>query len=65
MNYFKLWCEWDYGQDYYIFTSEDAGKAWLANRIDENELKELEFNCVLDIFEEGLAGFEIVKLVTE
>lgn len=64
---FRLWCELDYGQDSVIFTSEQAGKNWLDSailNIDGIEYYSGEFpNCVEDLFNEGLAGFEPVTII--
>lgn len=63
MNYLKMWCEWDYEQDQCIFASEQAGKDYLTQRIDPEELRDMGFNSIEQIFEENLAGFSIVELV--
>ena len=63
MNYLVLWVEWDYGQENYIFASEQAGKDWLTSRIDPQELHSMDFNSIEQIFEEGLAGFSFVELI--
>lgn len=64
-TFLKLWCEWDFGQDGFIFDDEATGKAWLKETIlnSGNTLDELGFISVEQIFDEGLAGFDIVQLV--
>lgn len=67
MNYLQLWCEWDYGQETMLFTSEEQGRKWLEKkmrRYDGNDVFEenwpLGIEQVFD--EEHLAGFTIVTV---
>jgi len=57
----KLWCEWDFGQDSFIFSNEEKAKAYLEKAMGE-ELKGLDFNNIDQVFEEGLAGYEVVTV---
>lgn len=64
MNYIKLWCEWDYGQDAVIFSNESVAKNWLcASMGGHDELTEMGFGSVEGVFDEGLAGFNIISLI--
>lgn len=59
MRLIKLWCEYDHGQDDFVFADQDSATAWLvAATIHEDE----EYRAV-SLFEEGLAGFSIVTLI--
>ena len=63
-HYLKLWCEWDYGQDSVIFTEESVAKNWLyVNMGGREELDEIGFGSVEEIFDEYLAGFNIISLI--
>lgn len=64
MNYLQMWTEWGYGEEQYIFASEQAGKDYLTRCIDPEELRDMGFNSIEQIFEEGLAGFKEVELVS-
>lgn len=44
---FKIWCEWDVGQEGLVFTTEVAAEKWLANNVN-----------LAECFEEGLTGKE-------
>lgn len=57
----NLWCGWDFGQDYYIFTDENKAKAYLAKAMND-QLDELGFNNIQEVFDEGLAGYEVVTV---
>jgi hypothetical protein len=64
MCYLRLWVEWDYGQDSYIFTDEDKAKEWLWKQIQDNGDFASEFpDGVEMLFEEGLAGFQTVTIL--
>lgn len=60
-NLVKLWVEWDVGQDEVVFKTAASAIRWL-----EKQLKEfgIEYS-VSQLEEEGLFGFEPVRLVEE
>jgi hypothetical protein len=67
-TYFRLWCEWDYGQETVIFTEERVAKNWLYARIIEVNGKEFFADSDIEddedfLFDEGLAGLEFVTLI--
>lgn len=61
-RFFKLWCEWDYGQDGYVFDTEQAAKDWLTRSVKEIDGDEPNVT-VEEMFDEGLAGLDIVTLI--
>jgi len=67
-TFLKMWCEWDYGQDDVLFVTEDCGKRWLERqiiRVDGSWPRDIFGENIQTIFDEGLAGFSVVTLVTE
>ncbi len=58
---FKLWLEWDYGQDDLIFTSRDDAVRWMNGNIDYQDF-DPPFRDADAIFEEGLAGMREVEV---
>lgn len=62
----RLWCEWDYGQENFIFTSEAAGRAWLEKAVlDIDGGFDLDDfpDGISDYFDQGLAGFGPVTII--
>lgn len=59
---FKLYCEWSYGQETLIFTSETAARDWLEWRI-KDDLEAMGFECFQDIFDEGFADIAPVTII--
>lgn len=60
---FKIWLEWDYGQDYVVFTSKDKAEQWVtALQIEDYDdpTKYLTYN---DIYEEGLCGIIELEVI--
>jgi hypothetical protein len=60
---FRLWCEWDCGQDELLFNSEEDAKLFLKLYFHEeskaeghNVLYSMDFHSVDEIFEQGLAS---------
>ena len=66
MRYLKLWCEWDYGQENILFTSEEQGRKWLEQEMREiggpEEFLESFPGGIEQVFAEHLAGFEIMSV---
>lgn len=58
----KLWTEWDFGQDYFVFTSEEKAKAWLWEAM-QDQLDQFSFTTPDCIFNEGFAGFHPVTVI--
>lgn len=62
-RFFKLWVEWDYGQDSFVFDTEQAALDWLqrtATDIDDGAEGAM---SAQEMFDEGLAGLDIVTLI--
>lgn len=65
MEFYTLWCEWDYGQNVLLFTEKSHGKIWLEEQMRENNeewFAEEWPNGIQDVFDEGLAGFEVARV---
>ena len=58
---FKLWCEWDIGQENCIFSSEGAAWNYFQRNLNLDEFGG-EFFSHKQIFDEGLAGIEGVRV---
>lgn len=58
----SIWCEWDVGQEHYVFKTKEAAMKWLENN---NYIKEiLEEESTLDeLFDDGLIGYTELKVV--
>ena len=59
----RIWCEWDLGQDYYVFTDEEKALAWLNKAVASNEDLSDEFSSGQQVIDEGLAGFKILTVI--
>lgn len=57
----KLWCEWDFGQDEYIFDTTQNAFMWLQRTISLETLKELALDSHQQLFDEGLAGYKLLR----
>lgn len=55
---FKLWCEYDYGQDGVIFVTKLDAEHFLQKRIDEQE----DDWTAKELFDDGLADVEKVEI---
>jgi hypothetical protein len=58
---FKLWIEWDFGQDDFIFKTKEDAKHWFRENVNLDDLGD-EFRNHQQIFDEGYAGFERLKV---
>lgn len=56
---FKLWVEWELGQDDVVFVSEDAALAWLEDRLPDAGIED----SVEELLDENLCGVELVTIV--
>lgn len=65
VEFYTLWCEWDYGQQNMLFVKKEHGRIWLEQemKMENEEWFAEEFpNGVQDVFDEGLAGFEVARV---
>jgi hypothetical protein len=61
MYVYRVWCEWDIGQEYELFADEDLAYKWAKDSLKECGIEE----DIDDLIEEGLVGFESVKVNTK
>jgi hypothetical protein len=61
---YQVWCEWDIGQEYGVFSTEAKAREW----VESNEsLKEVfedggEFSTAQDVEDAGLIGYKKLEL---
>jgi hypothetical protein len=61
---FRLFCEWDIGQENVVFASHGAAYAWLARNQSFQEIqKDGRFWSTTEVFNEGLIGFRDVEVI--
>ena len=58
---YKLWLEWDLGQDTIIFTSKEKGMKWLEKNMD-CDLKQY-YKSAQDIMDEGMGSFQEIVII--
>lgn len=58
---FQLWLEWDYGQDYFIFSSREDGIKWMDRNIDYSDF-DPSFTGAEDLISDGLGGFKLLEI---
>lgn len=59
----KIWSEWDFGHEEFVFESESDALEWLENNLNVKEFLE-ENNYTIDelINDQGLIGFEHLQV---
>jgi hypothetical protein len=60
---FKVWLEWDYGQDHIVFTSEDKAKQWVTALQIEDYEDSSKYLTYDDIYDEGLCSIEELEVI--
>jgi hypothetical protein len=59
---FRVWCEYDYGQDSYVFSSEENAISWI-NSILEADLGHFEADTsVEDLWNDGLVSIALLEV---
>ncbi len=58
MKCFKIWCEWDFGQDEMIFTSEEKARDWISRNFYDGYIS----MTVKDAFDDGLISIQELTL---
>lgn len=48
-----IWCEWDIGNEYLLFKTEQAAKIWATQALKDSGIEETFEEC----FDDGLIGF--------
>jgi len=59
---YKLWCEWDFDQDSFIFDSKQAAFTWLANDDNFKEMIEGTEDTIDTYIADGLVGTEFLEI---
>lgn len=64
---YRLWSEWDIGEQSLIFASKEVGMRWLQNNYGIAELADSE-NCSVDqfitsCFDDGLFSWETLEII--
>lgn len=57
---YKLWCEFDFGQEDVIFTSPKAAWKWLRAEIEANDMED----SISELQENGLAGIKELEVIS-
>lgn len=65
---FKLWSEWDIGENNLIFANKDAGMRWLQNNPAVAEIAELNKDstidaCIAACFDDGYFSWETLEII--
>lgn len=66
-TFFRLWSEWDIGENYVIFKDKEAGMRWLLANVIVAELAELDEaqdvpSYITNLFERNNIGWETVTV---
>ena len=60
---YSIWCEWDIGQENFVFKSEDSAYEWLKNNHSLQEVfEEDEYENVQQLINDGMISL-IVEVV--
>lgn len=57
----KVWCEWDMGQNYFVFSSQSKAEEWMAN----NWPDDTGFARWQDAWAEGFIGYRTLTVDPE
>jgi len=60
---FRLWLEWDYGQESIVFTSIEKAKQWVLDQKLVDDLEDDKFLTYQELAEEGLASIEQLTII--
>lgn len=60
---FKVWCEWNIGQENLVFLSKTKANEWLGSNENLSEILEDDDRSIDDLFEQGLLSIEDVRLM--
>lgn len=64
---FRLWSEWDIGENNVVFASKEAGLAWLRANPEvvamAEEGQESVEECIQSCFDEGYFDWEELKVI--
>lgn len=59
---YKLWLEWDFGQDDLTFKSPEDARHWLENESGIIEELDGDYGSIQEIFDDGLAAINRVRV---
>ncbi len=59
---YSVWSEWDIGQEYHVFTSEEKALKWCEENEGLKEVLEEEEGTIQDLIKDGLLGFSKLNL---
>ncbi len=58
MRAYKVWSEWDIGEDNVVFSSYDAARDWLE---ENTSIKDMNDGTVFELMSAGLLGIQEVE----
>jgi hypothetical protein len=60
---YKVWLEWDFGQDNKVFKTKKSAKKWIQEEVLIVVAISKEFSSVEELLESGLVGIEKVEIL--
>ncbi len=60
-----IWCEYDYGQEGLVFTTEEVAEKWLKNAVDSSYVPDAGMETYEELDQNGLISFDEVAVITE
>lgn len=64
---FKLWSEWDIGEDRYIFATKEAGLQWLRDNEAVAEIASEDGTsveaCIESCFADGYFSWQLLEII--
>lgn len=61
MYVYKVWCEWDIGQDDLVFETEELAAKWVKQDWNEDDMD----ITLEEAYSDGLVSIDFIKLVKE
>jgi hypothetical protein len=65
---YRLWSEWDIGEDNLVFATLESGMAWLRASAAVAEMAEDDYQsvdeCIQSCFDEGYFSWETLEVIT-
>lgn len=55
---YRVWCEWDIGQEYLVFKTEDAAWDWAIQALIDTGIDDE----ISDLLENGLVGLQDLEV---
>jgi hypothetical protein len=60
---FRIWCEWDIGQEYAVYATEEAARRSLKDDLNIQEILRNDGCTLEDLFNEGIVSIGQVAFV--